>query len=282
MPVTAKIRLQVISEAEMREAERQLTKLEDIANRTDTAKAKIDEKKQKVSVARLRETRQKKVSAVKQTGEAPIKTQKRPEGPIFQKPPETQEQPEQKKKGTNIPEQAPKTKTLPAKFKPKDITSATAIEKEPSDYEKQKNNIKDLQNKVSDINSKLSKTRILSQALENPTASMASLLLGMSAKIPIAGAAIAGSAEMAQLMYSLYISEYGPGGTKDTTKLVTDATLSYLGTENDEMIFGGNQLFLGDPTTHKGVLDTTSNTQNLKNGMRRYNLITNGYWRNVN
>lgn len=246
MPVNEKIKLNIISNSEMRKAEQQVLKLEDLARRGDRASIKV---------ANLRGTR---ITASR----APIQTSNPGErSGIF----------------AGIRANTP--------FKSKDTTSQQAVHFD-SRFTQLEKKVQDQSYKIMALNKVVSLmspvmrgASLLTGSIINPVGTLQGTLLGLSAKIPFIGLGIGAGMGLAEYLYTTIVATYGPGMQRDVRKTQLNSTLSYLGTEKDDLLFGGDSLFLGDPTTHKGVLHTTSNTQNIKDGMRRYNLRTSPYWR---
>jgi len=90
----------------------------------------------------------------------------------------------------------------------------------------------------------------------------------------IPGVAIAITA--AQIVADKYISQFGAGGTKDTRVKIRDEDLSNIGVENETDIASGRKLFLSNPLQNQGLPTGNSNTQNIRDGIRIYNLRQEG------
>ena len=71
---------------------------------------------------------------------------------------------------------------------------------------------------------------------------------------------------------------FGPGGIFDIRKQELNSVKSLIGLERETDIIGGDTLFLGNPTLVQGIAkNQTSNTDNLRDGQRRFVLRSNGY-----
>lgn len=248
MAIVKKIKLQIISSEELRDLENKVVKMEGLATRADKANIKI-----------------RNIRAKRAVGKAPIQTQTEDRGGIFSTQPSIGDE-------SDISKKLPGTLPL----KSKDTTSQQPVNF-LTEWQKLKQEQLEQKYQINAMQKVVGLMPAIAKGMSTPVAMEASLL-GLGTRLPVIGFAFGGSLSFAEYIYSLVVSEYGPGGTRDRRKLVTDATLSYLGTEDDTLIFSGQQLFLGDPTTHKGVLHTSSNTQNLQDGLRRFNLRTNGFW----
>ena len=95
---------------------------------------------------------------------------------------------------------------------------------------------------------------------------------GLLSKLPYAAVVIG----IASQVYESYIKQYGPGGTRDTRKKVSAESASLIGVEEENNIAGGARLFLSNPNYNQGLPISSSNTQNLRDGARRYNLRKQG------
>ena len=90
----------------------------------------------------------------------------------------------------------------------------------------------------------------------------------------IPGLAVAIAA--AQIVADKYIGQFGDGGTKDTRVKIRDEDLSNIGVENETDIASGRKLFLSNPLKNQGLPTGNSNTQNIRDGIRIYNLRQEG------
>ena len=83
---------------------------------------------------------------------------------------------------------------------------------------------------------------------------------------------------VATTVFALIQSQFGAGGIFDIRKRELDSVKSLIGLERETDIIGGDTLFLGNPTLVQGVArNQTSNTENLRDGQRRFVLRSNGY-----
>lgn len=79
-------------------------------------------------------------------------------------------------------------------------------------------------------------------------------------------------------VFGIIKSQFGAGGIFDIRKLELDAVKSLIGLERETDIIGGDTLFLGNPTLVQGITkNQTSNTDDLRDGQRRFVLRSNGY-----
>lgn len=83
---------------------------------------------------------------------------------------------------------------------------------------------------------------------------------------------------IATTVFALIVAQFGSGGLFDIRKKELDSVKSLIGLERETDIIGGDTLFLGNPTLVQGVAkNQTSNTENLRDGQRRFVLRNNGY-----
>lgn len=83
---------------------------------------------------------------------------------------------------------------------------------------------------------------------------------------------------VATTVFALIQAQFGAGGIFDTRKRELDSVKSLIGLERETDIIGGETLFLGNPTLVQGIArNQTSNTENLRDGQRRFVLRSNGY-----
>lgn len=87
---------------------------------------------------------------------------------------------------------------------------------------------------------------------------------------------IATAIAAAQIVADKYISQFGAGGTRDTRVKIRDEDLSNIGVENETDIASGRKLFLSNPLQNQGLPTGNSNTQNIRDGIRIYNLRQEG------
>ena len=96
--------------------------------------------------------------------------------------------------------------------------------------------------------------------------------LGASRAIPGIGIAIT----IAKVLADKYVAQFGAGGTKDNRKKVLAEDVSNIGVENETDIASGRKLFLSNPFNNQGVPRGPSNTEDLRDGIRIYNLRQEG------
>jgi len=79
-------------------------------------------------------------------------------------------------------------------------------------------------------------------------------------------------------VFALIQAQFGAGGIFDIRKRELNSVKSLIGLERETDIIGGDTLFLGNPTLVQGIArNQTSNTENLRDGQRRFVLRNNGY-----
>ena len=99
-------------------------------------------------------------------------------------------------------------------------------------------------------------------------------LIGAGSKFLPVGFALS----VATTVFALIKSQFGAGGIFDIRKEELNSVKSLIGLERETDIIGGDTLFLGNPTLVQGVArNQTSNTENLRDGQRRFVLRSNGY-----
>lgn len=83
---------------------------------------------------------------------------------------------------------------------------------------------------------------------------------------------------IATTVFGLIVAQFGAGGLFDRRKQELNSIKSLIGLERETDIIGGDTLFLGNPTLVQGIAkNQTSNTENLRDGQRRFVLRNNGY-----
>lgn len=92
-------------------------------------------------------------------------------------------------------------------------------------------------------------------------------VLGFATRIPHVAAIIG----IATVAVKAYFGQYGPGGRRDKRKKVLAEDDSIIGIENENLIANGEILFFSNPSSLQGLPRGHSNTQNLRNGVARYN-----------
>lgn len=151
-------------------------------------------------------------------------------------------------------------------FKNKDTTSAAPFVRA--------NQFKKIQGEVSLLKQGQKQTTEALSFLTNFQGTAATKLLGAANKILPVGFALA----VATTVYGLIVAQFGAGGIFDIRKEELNSVKSLIGLERETDIIGGDTLFLGNPTLVQGVArNQTSNTENLRDGQRRFVLRSNGY-----
>jgi len=159
--------------------------------------------------------------------------------------------------------------TLAALNKATDKKSAAAVVK-VSEFTQLKNQV----NVQKNVLSTLTRGQNLLQGASGLTSGKGILGagLGIVTKHPIVAAIISISTVVA----AKYAAQYGVGGSRDTRVHVLDDDLSNIGIENEIDIDSGVRLFLSNPLKNQGLPTGNSNNQNLRDGIRIYNLRQEG------
>jgi len=241
MPVVEKVSLSILSDSELKSLEQKIVKLESLADRKQAATNEISRKK----------TRQTGIFASTEGQDALPSS-------IIKK---------RRKLTDNISRES--DSILAALDKSRDKKSAAAIVKK-SEFTKLQQKVNVQENILNNI------TRgqnLLSGAsgLATP-GGILSAASGAARIIP--GLAIAIAA--AQFVADKYIAQFGAGGTKDTRIKIRDEDLSNIGVENETDITSGRKLFLSNPLRNQGLPTGNSNTQNIRDGIRIFNLRQEG------
>ena len=151
-------------------------------------------------------------------------------------------------------------------FKNKDTTSAAAFTKNSS--------FKQVQKEVSQLKDAQAKTNDALSFITNFQGTAFTKVLGAANSFFPAAFAIS----VATTVFGLIRAQFGKGGLFDTRKTELDAVKSLIGLERETDIIGGETLFLGNTTLVQGVShNQTSNTENLRDGQRRFVLRSNGF-----
>ena len=136
------------------------------------------------------------------------------------------------------------------------------------------NSFKEIQNDISLLKEGQKKTSDALSFLTNFQGTAFTKLLGAASNFLPVGFALS----VATTVFSLIVAQFGSGGIFDIRKQQLDAVKSLIGLERETDIIGGDTLFLGNPTLVQGVAkNQTSNTENLRDGQRRFVLRSNGY-----
>ena len=96
--------------------------------------------------------------------------------------------------------------------------------------------------------------------------------LGVFKGLPFAGVALFA----AKLTYDKFVAQFGRGGAKDTRKKVLAEDVSDIGVETETDITSGRKLFLSNPLNNQGLPTGNSNTQSLRDGTRIHKLRKEG------
>lgn len=136
------------------------------------------------------------------------------------------------------------------------------------------NAFKEIKDEVSLLKEGQQKTTEALSFLTNFQGTAATKLLGAANRILPVGFALS----VATTVFALIEAQFGSGGIFDRRKKELNSTKSLIGLERETDIIGGDTLFLGNPTLVQGVAkNQTSNTENLRDGQRRFVLRSNGY-----
>lgn len=95
---------------------------------------------------------------------------------------------------------------------------------------------------------------------------------GLAQRVPQIAIVVA----TAKIIADKYIVQFADGGTKDTRVKIQDEDLSNIGVNNETDIASGRKLFLSNPLRNQGLPTGNSNTQNIRDGIRIYNLRQEG------
>lgn len=110
--------------------------------------------------------------------------------------------------------------------------------------------------------------------LTNFQGTAATKLIGSASNFLPVGFALS----IATTVFALIESQFGSGGIFDRRKKELNSVKTLIGLERETDIIGGDTLFLGNPTLVQGIAkNQTSNTENLRDGQRRFVLRSNGY-----
>ena len=151
-------------------------------------------------------------------------------------------------------------------FKNKDTTSAAAFAKNST--------FKQMQKDVVGLKQAQSATTDALSFLTNFQGTAFTKVLGVANSFFPAAIAIS----LATTVFGLIVEQFGKGGIFDVRKKELNAVKSLIGLERETDILGGETLFLGNPTLVQGVArNQTSNTEDLRDGQRRFVLRSNGF-----
>jgi len=147
-----------------------------------------------------------------------------------------------------------------------DKTSAAPFERS--------NPFKELKNEVSRLKEGQKITADALGFLTNFQGTAFTKLIGAASNFLPVGFALS----VATTVFALIQSQFGAGGIFDIRKRELNSVKSLVGLERETDIIGGDTLFLGNPTLVQGIArNQTSNTENLRDGQRRFVLRNNGY-----
>jgi len=237
MPVVERVRFTIFSQQDIQEIQNEVMVIEDLVKRKDIAEQKIQE------------------------------SQLAKRGGIFA-PNEldaTLPSAITKKQGNALISRVEESK-LANSVKSTDRTSAAAFVRS--------NPFKELRNEVGLLKEGQKKTTDALSFLTNFQGTAFTKLMGAASNFLPVGFALS----VATTVFALIQSQFGAGGIFDIRKLQLNSVKSLIGLERETDIIGGDTLFLGNPTLVQGVAkNQTSNTENLRDGQRRFVLRSNGY-----
>lgn len=282
MPVVEKVTLEILTDSELKKTEQKIVRLEQLAQRKDTATRTIALNKSRGSgifatsqgidalpSATLRK-RNREANSGLSGGRLDDSSQKILGDKIKS---ETEEKFNRTERimsalGINIKGKATPTKNS--------LVSGAGAPIQKS------NEFKKLRGKVGKLESN---QKALAQSLTGDARSLISGASGLStpngllsagtgliSRIPHITIAIAA----AKIVADKYIGQFAVGGTRDTRLKITDEDLSNIGVENETDITSGRKLFLSNPLKNQGLPTGNSNTQNIRDGIRIYNLRQEG------
>jgi len=136
------------------------------------------------------------------------------------------------------------------------------------------NPFREIKNEVSLLKEGQKRTNDALSFLTDFQGTAATKLLGTASRFLPVGFAIS----VATTVFALIQAQFGAGGIWDIRKRELNSVKSLIGLERETDIIGGDTLFLGNPTLVQGIArNQTSNTENLRDGQRRFVLRSNGY-----
>jgi len=237
MAVVEQVRFSIFSQQEIQQLQNDVIKIEDLAERKDVAEKKIQESE-----------------LAKRGGIfAPNELDATLPSAIT------------KKQGNALISRVEESK-LANSVKSTDKTSSAAFVRS--------NAFKEIKNEVNLLQEGQKKTKDALSFLTDFQGTAATKLLGAAGKILPVGFALS----VATTVYGLFVTQFGSGGIFDIRKLELNSVKSLIGLERETDIIGGDTLFLGNPTLVQGIaVNQTSNTENLRDGQRRFVLRSNGY-----
>lgn len=237
MAVVEQVRFSIYSQQDIKELQNEVMQLEKLADRKDVAEKKIQE------------------------------SQQAKRGGIFapNELDETLPQAITRKQGKALSNRIDQAK-LANSFKNKDTSSAAAYTRN--------NAFKKVQGDIDLLKEGQNKTKDALSFLTDFQGTAGTKLIGATSKFLPVGFALS----IATTVFALIEAQFGAGGIFDRRKKELNSIKSLIGLERETDIIGGDTLFLGDPTLVQGVSkNQTSNTENLRDGQRRFVLRSNGY-----
>ena len=237
MALVQQVRFSVFSQQDIRELQNEVMQLEDLAERKNLAEQKIRE------------------------------SQLAKRGGIFapNELDDTLPQAITRKQGSALGSRVDQSKLVNS-FKNKDTTSAAPFVRS--------NAFKEIRKDVSLLKESQKQTTTALSFLTNFKGAATTQLLGAASRFLPVGFVLS----IATTVFGLIVSQFGKGGIFDIRKQELNAVKSLIGLERETDIIGGETLFLGNTTLVQGVAkNQTSNTENLRDGQRRFVLRTNGY-----
>jgi hypothetical protein len=237
MALVQQVRFSIFSQQEIKEVQNEVIQLEDLAERKNIAEKKIQQ------------------------------SQLSKRGGIFEpnELDETLPSAITKKQGNSLISRVSQSK-LANSIKSTDKTSAAAFVRS--------NPFKEVQKDIGLLKEGQKKTSDALSFLTDFKGTSVTKLLGFAGNILPVGFALS----VATTVFGLIKSQFGKGGIFDIRKQELNAVKSLIGLERETDIIGGETLFLGNPTLVQGIArNQTSNTENLRDGQRRFVLRSNGY-----
>ena len=93
-------------------------------------------------------------------------------------------------------------------------------------------------------------------------------VLSLASKAPYIALIVA----VATAVAKRYVAQYRPGGPRDVRKLFRAQDDSMIGIPNENMLAAGETLFISNPQYLQGMPKANTNTENLRDGISRWNL----------
>jgi len=279
MAVSKKITLKSLSDADLRQIENDVLKLESLQRRNDTAKAKINRSKQGglFSPSELREALPTSVINKRRKLDNTVSEFARSED-------------SKNAKGT----------LSNGKIRPEDedlgivggFISSLGIKQERKTA---KNSLVSTAGRpVRSFDNEFTKLRTRTQRLEQQQSALARIIskgdaliagasgitsvqgitsVGLNAlgNIPLVGFVASIAVGVAAKLWDENVRRFRDGGTRDRRKKVLAGDASLIGIDNENAIFSGENLFFSNPQSLQGLPKGKSNTAELRDGIARYN-----------